>query len=312
MFEGWFAGDGYRGQRTNVGSTISRKLAVQMFQIASRLGLCPALRRSEPVQNRHAKTRQPRYEISFPKGEPTENYRRHENEDCVWRKVRLLAFEDFSGPVFNLHVHGDESYVADGIGVHNCTGNGTVGAANLKQNQQFGTDGSVLLSTISVYKQVGRNADSGATIEQVCKAISTVGALPLDTPENRAEFGSMVMPATGFSTRFPDGWKESASLFVASNVLPIRTCAGIKTALVKGDPVVVGRQGHCVYYTDLLWNASKAKFEAPYANSWGKWGAPFAHMEYGFGRDSESYMKESSYFAFAIRTMVVRVLKPAA
>lgn len=193
-----------------------------------------------------------------------------------------------------------------------CTGNGTVGACEVKQAQEVGKENLVLLSPISVYKQVGRNADSGATIEQVAKAISTAGALPLDTPENRAKFGNMVMPATGFSTPFPDGWRESAKVFIASNILPIRSFQSLKTALVKGDPVVVGRQGHCVYYTDLLWNPDKGRFEAPYPNSWGKWGSPFAYMPYGFGRDSESYMKESSYFAFAVRTMVVRYLRPAA
>lgn len=193
-----------------------------------------------------------------------------------------------------------------------CVGNGTAQAGNIKQAQQFGKDKVVLLSPISIYKQIGRSAQSGATIDDAAREFAEIGGLPLDTPANRAEFGDKVMPATGFSTRYPDNWKETAKLLIATDVLPIRTFQGIKTAGVAGDPIVVGRQGHCVCYTDLLWNASKGKFEYPYVNSWGKWGSPFAYMEYGFGRDSESYIKESAYFAFAVRRMAVRIVNPAA
>lgn len=49
-------------------------------------------------------------------------WRTEQDDQHLWRKVREVVEEPFDGGyVFNLHVEGDESYVADGVGVHNCT-----------------------------------------------------------------------------------------------------------------------------------------------------------------------------------------------
>jgi hypothetical protein len=42
------------------------------------------------------------------------------DERVTWRRVREVFHEAFTGDVFNLSIKGDESYIAEGIAVHNC------------------------------------------------------------------------------------------------------------------------------------------------------------------------------------------------
>lgn len=119
VFSGWMAGDGHHGQRTNRGVTISRQLAVQMFQVANANGIMPALRRSIPALNKGVASRQPRYDLTYGIEQGSDNYRRTQDEQHCWRKVRLVEREEYKGPAFSLYVHGDESCVVDGIGVRN-------------------------------------------------------------------------------------------------------------------------------------------------------------------------------------------------
>ncbi len=130
VLDGWLAGDGCirkcDGARSGV--TISRDLALAMFDIGQALGRHPVIDWRESPQNSAAKVRQPRWTLTFAPGPG----RCRETETHVWRKVRELRVEEYVGPVYNLSVEGDESYVAEGIGVHNCTaeaGFGCLGTA---------------------------------------------------------------------------------------------------------------------------------------------------------------------------------------
>lgn len=127
VFSGWRDGDAH--QRPNraecVGVSISRDLALGMYDIAQALGLRPVIRHVPPVNNRHAQVRRWRWEVGT-SSTGASGYST-QDERHVWRKVRELRVEDYVGPVYNLSVEGDESYVAEGIGVHNCTGNAGVG-----------------------------------------------------------------------------------------------------------------------------------------------------------------------------------------
>jgi intein/homing endonuclease len=43
------------------------------------------------------------------------------NDTHMWRKVNSVEEGQFyTGTVYNLEVEGDHSYIANGIGVHNC------------------------------------------------------------------------------------------------------------------------------------------------------------------------------------------------
>lgn len=128
LFEGWFAGDGHqnvKGRRDGV--TVSHELALGMFDIAQAAGLNPAIRLSAPSQNRHAATRQMRWDLNIAGEGAKDSWRMASEPTCVWRRVRALEFEPFVGPVYNLHVSGDNSYVAEGVGVHNCVAHGWIG-----------------------------------------------------------------------------------------------------------------------------------------------------------------------------------------
>jgi hypothetical protein len=124
MLDGWLAGDGHtRPDGTVEGLTVSPDLGLAMYDIGQAAGRHPVMLRSEPVMNSAARTRLPRWTITFAPGQG----RCRQDERHVWRKVRELRVEDYVGPVYNLSVEGDESYVAEGVGVHNCTGNGEEG-----------------------------------------------------------------------------------------------------------------------------------------------------------------------------------------
>lgn len=120
ILNGWLDGDGHR-RRTNVeGVTVSKQLALDMHAIANDLGLRPALGWSLPSKNRHAATRQVRWLVSIPEGSGANQAK--QTDAAMWRKVVSVKTEEFSGWVYNFHVEGDKSYVADGLGVHNCVG----------------------------------------------------------------------------------------------------------------------------------------------------------------------------------------------
>lgn len=179
-----------------------------------------------------------------------------------------------------------------------CVGNAFTQANMVTQAEMFGLEGVVELSAISLYKQIGRSASSGASVNNGIEKLCSVGQLPLDTLENRARFGSHVMPATGFSTKFPQGWQTTAKMFAGMEYHVVKSIEGIFTALCQAHPVVVGRQGHSIVYLRPM-KGRKVK----YANSWGDWG------DNGFGYDTQSQIKQAATWAVAIRSVVTPKLK---
>ncbi len=123
VLSGWLDGDGHRRRTERTATTVSRRLGLDMHGIASALGLQPVLRQSAPSQNRHAQTRQTRYDFGFGIGGGS-NRSASQDVAAVWRRVCQVTQEDYNGHVYNLEVEGDHSYVADGVGVHNCVGFG--------------------------------------------------------------------------------------------------------------------------------------------------------------------------------------------
>jgi DNA polymerase-3 subunit alpha len=118
VLSGWLAGDGHYRRGTVTGTTISSDLALGMFDIAMGLGYAPSITQQPSRMNR-----QPRWDVTVPIA-VANSYRLRQEESCIWRRVRFV--EEVPGgngtPVYNLSVAGDESYVAEGIGVHNCAG----------------------------------------------------------------------------------------------------------------------------------------------------------------------------------------------
>lgn len=176
-----------------------------------------------------------------------------------------------------------------------CVANACCQAHEIVQGLQYGKDKVIHLSAISLYKRIGRSPGSGAMVSDGLKELSSRGALPLDNPENRAKFGDKVMQNTGFYSNFPADWENTANNLTIREHHVIRSLEGMKTALVLGHPVVVGRQGHSICYCRLM--IKSGRLVVKYANSWGNWG------DNGFGYDSEGQMRMSAGWAFAVRTV---------
>lgn len=180
-----------------------------------------------------------------------------------------------------------------------CVANACAQANQVIQAKQFGRDKVTQLSAISLYDLIGRSASSGAMVSDGLEEMQNVGLLPLDTPENRAKFGEHVMPATGFKKhRRAPGWQDVAKQFAGVEALIVRSVNALFTALCNGHPVVVGREGHSIMYARPMRRNSRRVVK--YANSWGEWG------DGGYGYDSESQIRKSASWAFALRTVVRR------
>lgn len=185
-----------------------------------------------------------------------------------------------------------------------CVANACCQSNEVLQALQHGKDNVVHLSAISLYKRIGSSPGSGAMVSDGIKEMTKRGVLPLDTPENRAKFGDAVMTNTGFYEKYPANWEATAVKLAAIEFHTIRSVAELRTALVNGHPVVVGRQGHSICYVRLMIRGGQ--FVYKYANSWSaQW------ADNGFGYDSERQGAMSAQYCFAVRSVRSPSLSPA-
>lgn len=178
-----------------------------------------------------------------------------------------------------------------------CVANACSQAHEVMQALQFGKDAVTHLSAISLYKRIGRSPGSGAMVSDGLKQSADVGILPLDDATNKARFGTIVMPNTGFYEQYPEGWQGIARQFRVLEWTIIRSLEGMMSALLNRHPVVVGRQGHSICYCRPMYR--NGSLIAKYANSWGNWG------DNGYGYDTLRQMEMSSGWAFACRSIVI-------
>jgi|SRR3990172_9327823 len=161
-----------------------------------------------------------------------------------------------------------------------------VGAASAQMlettlRRRYGKRHWVPLSGMSIYKRIGRSAQSGAIIPDGMDAVIE-GVLPLDTLANKARY-SHTHPFTGWSKPLPDGWAQTAQQFRGQRFAIAKGTDEIVSALLNGYVGIVGRQGHAIPY--IYADFSNGKPVAAYANSWGEWG------DGGFGYDSEAILR---------------------
>lgn len=170
------------------------------------------------------------------------------------------------------------------------------------QAKQVGIENVIHISAMSLYQLGGSSASSGMSVSKGAELVQEVGFLPLDNKENREKFGSIVMPNTGFKTKRPVGWQAVAKRFLATEITRVRSVMGLVTAACKGDGVVIGREGHSIYYTRPMWRNG---FMFGYWNSWLNWGQAAGNLPYGFGIDSINQVKKSASLGYAIRTVEI-------
>lgn len=184
-----------------------------------------------------------------------------------------------------------------------CVGNAAAQQHQILQAKQFGIDNVVQLSAMSMYQLIGSGPNSGASIDDALDRATDTGFIPLNTPENAAKFGSVVMPATGWRSPRPAGWQVVAKKFRTDERLIIQSVGGMMSALFNGHPIVVGRAGHSICYVRPVYD--NGKLYVMYCNSWSLgWGAPAGRMSGGFGFDSLSYIRSSANWCYAVRSIV--------
>ena len=115
LFHSMIAGDGYVNDFMSiVYSTVSERLALSTYLLATKLGYLPSLQ--DDTKWDHG------YEIAFT---PMRSYEiAKQDENYMYLPISEIKLEDYDGYVYNLEVEEDNSYVAEIIAVHNCEGFG--------------------------------------------------------------------------------------------------------------------------------------------------------------------------------------------
>lgn len=125
------------------------------------------------------------------------SYRCKSSDNYLWRRVRGLSFEKFDGPVFNMSVEGDNSYVAEGVGVHNCAGHAEALACS---HANFVATGEVLrfsrrFAYITAQKRGGFSGDSGTSITSTLEAATNDGVCRETACPFQEEYSQNLSPA---------------------------------------------------------------------------------------------------------------------
>ena len=177
VLQGWMDGDGIGNNtpksdsRNKIGGvTISHTLCMQMYDIANYLGYKPTIcRQIVAVNPKHnIKSRQPRYTLAWPKvakdyGDRSYLEKSEQTEDYVYRKVNCVDTEDYSGYVYNFEVEEDHSYVAEGIGVHNCNAFAVGWAMAVMHWRKTGE--KLRLSPEWLYSKINGGRDQGSMLD---------------------------------------------------------------------------------------------------------------------------------------------------
>jgi DNA (cytosine-5)-methyltransferase 1 len=122
MLEGYLSADGWGDHRKCETNTVSKSLALGMRLLAESLGHRVAMHltraRQNPIEGRKVSQRD-QYHLVWVRSRQ-HNYG-GESDGLSWLRVRSVTPTNRTVPVFNISVEEDESYVAEGIVVHNCT-----------------------------------------------------------------------------------------------------------------------------------------------------------------------------------------------
>lgn len=175
VLDGWIAGDGHQRRRETQGVTVSKQLAFGMYDIAQGLGRRPAIRCYHSPTYGTVKERRPRWEVTWNQA-TDDTYRSEQTDTHVWRKVRGIEHVEYAGPVYNLEVEGDNSYVAEGVGVHNC--NGHAAATSLELARFFAGESYVTLSPFFIYSILCGGVDRGSIISEALTLLRDRGTCP--------------------------------------------------------------------------------------------------------------------------------------
>jgi len=142
---GYLSGDGHIGPRKSSASTVSKNLAIGIRLLVETLGFRAGLsfnkQHTHTIEGRKVNVR----DIWTVRWETVASARSaFEENGHAWSLVKSIAPTGETKPVYNLSVEIDESYVADGIVVHNCTGHSNARGGKPTNEQSRATAWHVL------------------------------------------------------------------------------------------------------------------------------------------------------------------------
>jgi hypothetical protein len=196
--------------------------------------------------------------------------------------------------------------VHDQDGEGSCVAESATAEWEIKCVETLGLDNFIPLSAASLYRRTGSSPNSGSTLFDNRVEMTRRGALPLDTPENRARF-KHVHRAVGFRVGLPDGWEETAALFAHDEYVDIEDVETFGSAILKNHPVTYARSGHCITAVKIFGSVRQNTLKFGYLNSWSlDWGGPVnARLRGGMGYDSLSTVRRVAAGATALRSIRV-------
>ena len=138
LLDGYVSGDGYReaNRREWIATTTSKSLALGIALLAQRAYGVVATIRHTPMKNKtiiEGRTVNQRdfYRVTI----PDNNRSAFVEEKYGWKLVRSTT-SCGSGTVYNISVKDDESYMADGVVVHNCQPHSLAGDRQASQDER--------------------------------------------------------------------------------------------------------------------------------------------------------------------------------
>jgi len=221
-------------------------------------------------------------------------------EARAWRRVRGIEQEEYSGPVFNLEVEGDNSYVAEGIGVHNC--NGHAAASSLMAARFLSGQTPVKLSPWYVYAKLCGGIDAGSNIGDALRLLQSEGtcrfeSVPYGTINPRRIPDQAEKEAAGFKIEIGRPLTTFAEMMSAAQLLrpfnfSIRVGGGFNNLDADGcPPVAFGPGNHAVCGGLGAKRMRNGKWAFLWLNSWTPgWG------DGGFAWVHEGHFVHQSYF----------------
>lgn len=189
------------------------------------------------------------------------------NDNQSWKTVLNIGQHDYSGTVFNLSVEGDNSYVANGIGVHNCWAFSSVMGLMLERLLQGFP--YLHLSPSSVGAPLVGYKNTGYYIEEALKRMISDGA-------STTEF---VPEATTNAADFKPGWKESAGMNKVTMWRDVGNDPQAQGSMLlqrKPLPIAVNWWGHAILACRLIDRnknlpaSNPLRYSKGFLNSWSK------------------------------------------
>jgi intein/homing endonuclease len=226
---GWMDGDKHQDGSA---VSISRKLALSMFNIANALGKLPCLSTHQKGKlGKDGIFREHAWQVSTNDPQIYKRGAATQDDKHMWRKVCEVTEEPFEGDVFNLEVEEDHSYVAEGCGVHNCwdfSGTGCCEMAMVKAG--LGPAATFQLSeqyTLDCGQNGGCGGDDNSTVCDWCKKTG----LPL-TSEYGPYQGSAGSCKSGSHTMY-----KITDWGYCTNSSGVADTQAIKNAMVSYGPI---------------------------------------------------------------------------